>query len=173
MKKIMIILLAALMIISVTSCGKTERIADNNDMNEPANNNNVDEPADNNDEPQEIQYVFYSGGYTDGGTAAGGDKVVAHLKSLGVSTIDYVVATHPDADHIGGLLDVFEAFTVKNFVHSGKTHTSATFEKLLTAVINEGSTNIEPNTSDMIPLDSTIKIQVLHANKNANDNNDA
>lgn len=109
----------------------------------------------------------------DGGTAAGGDKVVAHLKSLGVSTIDYVVATHPDADHIGGLLDVFEAFTVKNFVHSGKTHTSATFEKLLTAVINEGSTNIEPNTSDMIPLDSTIKIQVLHANKNANDNNDA
>ncbi len=43
----------------------------------------------------------------DGGTASGGDKVVAHLKSLGVSTIDYVVATHPDADHIGGLLDVF------------------------------------------------------------------
>ncbi len=77
------------------------------------------------------------------------------MKSLGVSTIDYVVATHPDADHIGGLLDVFAAFKVNNFVHSGKTHTSATFEKLLTAVINEGSTNIEPNTGDTIPLDST------------------
>ncbi len=41
------------------------------------------------------------------------------------------------------------------------------------AVINEGSTNIEPNTGDTIPLDSTVKIQVLHANKYASDNNDA
>ena len=33
-------------------------------------------------------------------------KVVNYLKSKGVSTLDVVVATHPDADHIGGLIPV-------------------------------------------------------------------
>ena len=84
----MSLLLAALMIVSITSCGKTEQnvdsndvnepsdnndtneSVDNNDVNEPADNNDVNEPADSDEEPKEIKYVFYSGGYTDGGGSA-------------------------------------------------------------------------------------------------------
>lgn len=51
--------------------------------------------------------------------------------------LDYVVATHPDADHIGGLIDVFASFNVNNFVNSGKNHTTVTYEELLTAANNE------------------------------------
>ena len=62
MKKIMSLLLAALMIVSITSCGKTEQNVNDNDVNEP---------ADSDEQSKENRYVFYSGGYTDGGTSGG------------------------------------------------------------------------------------------------------
>ena len=51
----------------------------------------------------------------DGGTADCGDKVSRYLTHRGVKTLDYVVNTHPDDDHIGGLNTVLETFTVKQF----------------------------------------------------------
>lgn len=42
----------------------------------------------------------------DGGDREYGDTVIADLKEYGVETIDYVIGTHPHADHIGGLVDV-------------------------------------------------------------------
>jgi len=73
----------------------------------------------------------------DGGTKASGDKVVSFLKEKGVKKLDYVVATHPDADHIGGLIAVVNAFPVTNFVNSGKEHTTQTYFELLTLVDNK------------------------------------
>lgn len=37
------------------------------------------------------------------------------------------VATHPDADHVGGLINVLKLISVKNFIDSGKTHTTDTY----------------------------------------------
>ena len=108
----------------------------------------------------------------DGGTRAYGDEVVAYLKSLNVSKIDYVVATHPDADHIGGLIDVVNTFTVGTFINSGKEHTTKTYEDLLTAVLNKKINYNEPKAGSF-DLDSALKVQVLAANPTAEDNNDA
>ena len=38
----------------------------------------------------------------DAGENGDGDDVVAFLRRQGVQTLDYAIATHPDADHIGG-----------------------------------------------------------------------
>lgn len=35
------------------------------------------------------------------------------------NTIDYLVATHPDADHYGGCIDVLKRFTVKHILFNG------------------------------------------------------
>lgn len=40
-------------------------------------------------------------------------KLVNYIKGLEISTIDYLLATHADADHIGGMEDVFINFNVK------------------------------------------------------------
>ena len=48
----------------------------------------------------------------DGGKPQAGPTVVAYLQSHGVTDIELMVATHGDADHIGGLLDVLEAMPV-------------------------------------------------------------
>ena len=109
----------------------------------------------------------------DGGTKAAGEKVVAYLQSLKVNKIDYVVATHPDADHIGGLIAVVNTFKVGEFIDSGKVHTTATYEQLLTAVDSKGVKYTEPKSGDLIALDSLLKTQVLHADASASDNNEA
>ncbi|MER2079425.1 MBL fold metallo-hydrolase [Psychrobacillus psychrotolerans] len=109
----------------------------------------------------------------DGGTKSDGDTIVAYLKSLKVSKLDYVVATHPDADHIGGLIDVVNSFTIVQFINSGKVHTTQTYEELLSIVLAKNIKYSEPKTGDSIPLDSAIKLQVLHVDASADDNNDA
>ena len=73
----------------------------------------------------------------DGGPRTAGDDVVKFLKNKGVKSLDYVVATHPDADHIGGLINVLKTFKVKHFIDSGKTHTTDTYHELLTLVHND------------------------------------
>lgn len=53
----------------------------------------------------------------DFGTAAeGGENVVDALYDCGVDSLDCIVATHYDSDHIGGGPEVFDAFKVYNAV---------------------------------------------------------
>ncbi len=50
----------------------------------------------------------------DGGNTMYGDKIFNYLRSINVSKIDYMIASHADSDHIGGLIKVLEQFEVKN-----------------------------------------------------------
>ena len=42
----------------------------------------------------------------DAGTSQAAGKVVDYLQSQGVATLDYVIATHPHADHILSLIHI-------------------------------------------------------------------
>lgn len=48
----------------------------------------------------------------DGGRAEKGEAVVRALRALGVEALELLVATHPDADHYGGLFRVIEEVPV-------------------------------------------------------------
>lgn len=60
--------------------------------------------------------------------------VVEYLQALEVESIDYVIATHPHADHIGGLISVFHNFEVGEIFDPGVTHTTATFNEYLSTI---------------------------------------
>jgi beta-lactamase superfamily II metal-dependent hydrolase len=62
---------------------------------------------------------------------AGESAPLDALAGLGVERLDLLVASHPHADHIGGMVEVIEAIPVLNFMDSGQPHTTATYGNLL------------------------------------------
>lgn len=110
----------------------------------------------------------------DGGRHSAGEKVVAYLKKAGVTSIDYLVATHPDADHIGGLLDVLRQIPVKMVIDSGKEHTSETYVDYLNLIDQKNIHFRVAKTGDVISVDPTFIIRVLNSGDHGTaDNNDA
>lgn len=109
----------------------------------------------------------------DGGVKGAGQQVVSYLRELGVSKLDIVVATHPDADHIGGLIPVLNSMTIEQFYDSGKVHTSQTFEEMLMLIDEKNIPYDVPTPGDNIKFDEDVTVKVLNANEQASDNNDA
>ncbi len=109
----------------------------------------------------------------DGGVKGAGKTVVDYLRTQGVTKLDYVVATHPDADHIGGLIAVLNSISIKEFIDSGKVHTSQTYEEMLALVNDKNIRYTVPKAGDTVALDPTVKVDVLASDENASDNNDA
>ena len=66
--------------------------------------------------------------------------MVNYIESLGYSSIDYVVGTHPHEDHIGGLDDVIRTFDVESVYMPKVTADTKTFEDVLDAVDEKGLT---------------------------------
>ena len=64
----------------------------------------------------------------DAGNNDDGDFVTAYLQSMGISTIDYLVGTHPHEDHIGGLDTVIANFQIKNLLMPKIQANTKTFE---------------------------------------------
>ncbi len=62
----------------------------------------------------------------DGGHKDSGDKVVSHVKEYyGTTYIDYVVNTHPDSDHVSGLITVLNELEVgKLYMHLPWEHSA-------------------------------------------------
>ena len=65
---------------------------------------------------------------------AGRGDVVTLLREMGVTGIDLLVATHPHADHIGGITGVLESMPVRFYMDNGDPHTTATYRRLLSAL---------------------------------------
>ncbi len=68
----------------------------------------------------------------DGGW--GDNSVVEYLEGLDIEYIDIVIGTHPHADHIQGLIDVFYTFEVGEVIDPGITHTTQTFHNYLSVI---------------------------------------
>jgi len=88
----------------------------------------------------------------DAGKNEAGDIVVDYLKQLGVDDLEMVIATHPDADHIGGMDTVFKNFKVKEVYAPKVSHTTDTFKNFLLAVKDQGLTIKEAKAGVALPL---------------------
>jgi competence protein ComEC len=75
----------------------------------------------------------------DAGRTEEGPNVVDFLRGRGVEELEGIVVSNPDADHIGGFLDVFDAFEVGVVYVSGDPKGTLSYNSFLLGVREEGS----------------------------------
>ena len=107
----------------------------------------------------------------DGGDNGAGEDVVAYLAPYVDGALDYVIATHPDADHIGGLDNVLEAYQVGEVIDSGRASDTKTYADYWAAVQAEGCT-FSYDTDRIIPLSGNTVLSILETGDDWADSND-
>ncbi len=101
----------------------------------------------------------------DSGESDQGKVVTAYLQDEGISTLDYVVATHPHSDHIGGMNEILNNFQVEHFVDSGYPHTSKTYENMLTTIDQKNISFQVAQAGQKIDFDPAVDIEILNPAK--------
>ncbi|WP_068677664.1 ComEC/Rec2 family competence protein [Oceanobacillus sp. Castelsardo] len=109
----------------------------------------------------------------DGGLPKAGDKVVSYLKKQDIEKIDLLIATHPDYDHIGGLINVMKSFEVRQILDTGKIHLTRAFAKYAAEIRKQGILKKTAKPNQRIHLDSDLKIKVLNAYEKNQSNNES
>lgn len=85
--------------------------------------------------------------------------VVDVLRQHGVATIDIAIASHPHADHIGGMEEVIRSFPIRYYMDNGVPHTTATYGDLMQVLRVSDITYLEA-TGRTINLGS-VRIKIL------------
>ncbi|WP_415971297.1 MBL fold metallo-hydrolase, partial [Anaerotignum lactatifermentans] len=109
----------------------------------------------------------------DAGISAEGTKVVQYLSDYVDGDLDVVVASHEDADHIGGLPAVFDAYTIEEVVDNGRTSSTKTYQTYHNKVQAEGADYAADTAAQNITLPSGATLEFLPITDvydNANDN---
>jgi len=110
----------------------------------------------------------------DAGESTTYDRVKNYLMDYGVTTLDMVVATHPHADHIGGMPSVLEDFEVGQFIMSfmpdSATPTTKGYLRMLELLDEKNVTICEAKVGDVYEL-GTARLQILGPIEETTDKN--
>ena len=105
---------------------------------------------------------------------AGPSNPVGDLRALDVTQIDLLVATHPHADHIGGMAHVIDSIPVSFYMDNGQPYTTATYQRLTQALQrNSDITHLtaEPRTISLGSADIDVLAIPPSSSNTINPNN--
>lgn len=125
--------------------------------------------------PDGTTLLIDGGGNTNDASRRIGETVVSeYLWWKGLSQIDYVVATHADADHIDGLNDVLKNFSVRGALIARRPRDDPEFQKF-SQTLTETSTYSETIQAGDVIRFGEVKVDVLWppAGGDASTNNDS
>jgi competence protein ComEC len=99
---------------------------------------------------------------------ASGD-IMVQLQTLGIDTIDLVVASHNHTDHIGGMTAVLSGTVVRYYLDNAVPYTTATYQRTIQAVAASGAQYLRP-TARTITL-GAAQLRVLPPPPSGDQNN--
>ena len=107
----------------------------------------------------------------DAGNNNDGVNLVKYFKDMGISEFEYVIATHAHEDHIGGMDDILNSFSVKNFYMPDVVSTSKTFEDVIIALEDKNMVFDTPEIGYKFTFGGS-DFEVLHVGVEGEDLND-
>ena len=126
----------------------------------------------------DCSFIELGNGHTmliDAGNNENGDEIVDYIEDLQYSDIDYVLATHPHEDHIGGMAEIIENFDIDIFYMPWAVSTSYTYENMLDTLSEKRVEVHKAELGRTILSSGPIEITVLSPEEDAeySDLNDA
>ena len=112
---------------------------------------------------QGLSVLIESQGQTmlyDGGDSSHSSYVVSYLKQQGISSLDYVAASHYDADHLNGVVGALHVFPAKTLWGPDYTAESRVFHSFQEIAEKKGLKRIQPEVGSTYTL-GDASIQVL------------
>lgn len=102
----------------------------------------------------------------DGGPDRGLLRPLSRAAGILDRSIDVVIATHPDKDHIAGLVDVFKRYSIQKYINSGLTgDTSYALALKAAAETEKGITSIQAKRGTRIHLGGGVYADVLYPDR--------
>jgi competence protein ComEC len=96
----------------------------------------------------------------DGGSKETEKMVMQYINDVGVTHFNYIIATHPHSDHIGGLKTVIKNIVTDNIYMPKVIHTTATYKNFIEEVLSQNLNVIEPKPLEEFYVDD-IKFTIL------------
>ena len=97
----------------------------------------------------------------DAGNNEDGMKLVKYFKDKGISSFEYVVATHAHEDHIGGMDDIIDNFDISTFFMPKQITTTKTFEDMVDALDRNEVSFVNPSIGYTFNLDD-ISFEIIY-----------
>lgn len=101
----------------------------------------------------------------DAGTKDQSGNIIRTLKRKGIRKIDYLIATHPHADHIGGMEDIIDSAEIGTVVFPSVVHTSKTYENLLKKIKEKEIPAVKAESGVVLHETDRCKIQLVAPKK--------
>lgn len=92
----------------------------------------------------------------DAGNNDKGTAVQLYLTKQGIDSLKYVIGTHPDADHIGGLDVVLYKFDCETVILPDKSSDTATYRDVVDVMEEKGYRNTLPVVGNAYALGSAV-----------------
>lgn len=122
--------------------------------------------------------IEFSDGTTmliDAGNVADGEDICSYLDYLGVDEINYLIATHPHEDHIGGMVDVINTIPVDNMympqIPDAYVPTTKIYSNLLESIDSHNLTVTAPSAGEVIKQDDDTTVKFLNSPDKINSSN--
>lgn len=104
--------------------------------------------------------VIDGGGFSDNAVFDVGERVVApYLWRNKIRTVDTVILTHPDADHLNGLLYLLKHFHVKEVISTHQPSESAAYREFLDLIRDQGIRHPNPGELDNPRLQNGVSLR--------------
>ncbi len=156
------ILLCLLMLFSLCACAKNSTFANYENKTERQLTGNAKDAVDYSSHSFAVHYINVGQGdaalvvcddktmLIDGGKPRASDIIYTYLKKLNIDYLDYIVASHADDDHIGGLSAPLAKMKVGNVLAPKTESDIRSYKSLKSKIDEQGLRIVHPKPGETI-----------------------
>ncbi|HBG8468779.1 TPA: MBL fold metallo-hydrolase [Clostridioides difficile] len=105
--------------------------------------------------------ILIDGGDEDSENIIIENIIISYLRQKRIKTIDIIIATHPDSDHIGSLDNVIKKFNVNSIYMPEQSTDSEAYQNLINSCMDKNLSIQYLYKNDVLNIDNNINIYVL------------